>query len=206
MLRKGIVLHNELLLWCQGRRSIQSLRWYWMAQAENRCMPPGLAKLETVLLLYHGSISHICNMPRLLQFYVCQLGKVRPQFSFSLWSLIKRYFTLTDRMLIAQCPSTTAIIIWSVENTAVLVTLCKHCPVYFSVKCRSSSDQTVGMLDNPGYCRASQNKGLVEWVHPGWKFWEMFNNSCYSFAVTSIMLFCLLHGEIQRTSGSWKIV
>lgn len=147
MLRKGIVLHNELLLWCQGRRSIQSLRWYWMAQAENRCMPPGPAKLETVLLLYHGSISHICNMPRLLQFYVCQLGEVRPQFSFSLWSLIKRCFTLTDRMLMAQSPSTTAIIIWSIKNTVVPVILSKHCLVYISVKCRASSDQTVRMLE-----------------------------------------------------------
>lgn len=175
MLRTGIVLHNELLLWCQGRRSIQSLRWYWMAQAENRCMPPGLAKLETVLLLYHGSISHICNMPRLLQFYVCQLGEVRPQFSFSLWSLIKRCFTLTDRMLIAPSPSTTAITTGSVENK-VPVILSKHCPVYCSVKCRASSNQTVRiMLDNPGYSRACQNKGLMKRVHPGWKFWEMFN-------------------------------
>lgn len=197
MLRKGLVLHNELLLWCQGRRSIQSLRWYWMAQAENRCMPPGPAKLETVLLLYHGSISHICNMPRLLQFYVCQLGEVRPQFSFSLWSLIKRCFSLTDRMLMAQSPSTTAIIIWSIKNTVVPVILSKHCLVYISVKCRASSDQTVRMLETVATVELAKTRGWWNGsIQAGWRFWEMFNSYCFTFTLTSIMLFCLLHEEI----------
>lgn len=76
-----------------------------------------------------------------------------------------RCFALIDRILIAQSPATTAITVWSITNTVVLVILSKHCPVCCSFMCTTSCGQTVGMFDKPGYCRASQNKGLVKWVN-----------------------------------------
>lgn len=78
-----------------------------------------------------------------------------------------RCFTLTDKILIAQSPRAIAITIWSIANTVVLVILNKHYLVYCSVMCTTSYGQTVGMFDKPGYCKASQKKGLVKWVNPG---------------------------------------
>lgn len=59
----------------------------------------------------------------------------------------------------AQSLSTTAIIIWSIKNTVVPVILSKHCPVYFSVKCRASSDQTVGMLETMATVEIAKTRG-----------------------------------------------
>ena len=56
-----------------------------------------------------------------------------------------RCFTLTDGMLIAQSPRTTAITVWSIANTVVLLILSKHCPVYCSVMCVTSCGETVGV-------------------------------------------------------------
>lgn len=127
-----------------------------------------------------------------------------------------RCFTLTDRMLIAQSPGSTAITIWSIANTVVLIILSKQCPVYCSVMCTTLCGQTVRMFDKPVYRRASQNKGLVTWVNPSCKFWEMLNFKYYVLTHAwplfplchdlhwTIMPFCLLHEEIQRISGRWK--